>query len=256
MENHQTNSLLKMYAKNMRCFHNKVKSQLISQSVQMTDGKKLLDIGCGRGGDLFKWNNCGFEYVYGYDPNPAYIEEAKNRLSSSRLNRNYVFSTNKLVENNVDVVSCQFAIHYLFASDDVLNEHLRYVSHMLKPGGVYIGTFMDGDIVMQRVARLQDNCFSNKAVCLRVPYMNTIQETGVPVHVHLACTLYFGEKSVSHEFLVKKDVLTRRCEEVGLRLVSYTPFNVHNSQMNFMMGLDYSECSYMYTSFVFQKNST
>ena len=82
------------------------------------------------------------------------------------------------------------------------------------------------------------------------------QETAVPVHVHLAGTLYFGETSVSHEFLVKKDVLTRRCKEAGLRLVSYTPFEVYNSQMNYKMGSDFSECSYMYTSFMFQKNST
>lgn len=247
-----------MFAKNMRCFHNKVKSQLISQGVQMSpNGKTLLDIGCGRGGDLFKWNHCGLEHVYAYDPNHAYIQEAKYRLSTSGLNCNYVFSTDVLVgvENYFDVVSCQFAVHYLFASDDLLNTHLEYVARMLKPGGVYMGTFMDGDVVIRRVA--QDNCFENQAVCVRIPCMDKIhQETDVPVHVHLAGTLYFGEKSVSHEFVVKKDVLTRRCKEVGLRLVSYTPFKVYNSQMNYKMGSDFSECSYMYTSFIFQKNST
>lgn len=252
-------SSFKFFAKNMRCFHNKVKSRLISKGVDMTDGKTLLDIGCGRGGDLYKWEKCALEYVYAYDPNPAYIEEATRRLNSSNLNCNYEFSTKmfKGGENCFDIVSCQFAVHYLFESDDTLNEHLKYVACMLKPGGVYIGTCVDGDSVIERVSPLHYNYFSNKAVCIRVPYMDKIrQETGVPLNVHLAGTLYFGEKSISHEFVVKKDVLTRRCEAVGLRLVSYTPFKEYNAEMNFKMGSDFSDCSYMYTSFMFEKKST
>lgn len=253
-----------MFSKNMRSFHNKVKSLLISHSAQITDGKTLLDIGCGRGGDLFKWHNSGLEYVYAYDPNDSYIEEAKKRMRESGLRRNYVFSTDLFrptkYSHQFDVVSCQFAIHYLFASDEVLNEHLDFVQKMLKPGGVYVGTFMDGDSVIQRVAPLQDNYFENQAVRVQIPYMDNIhQDTGVPINVHLSSTLYFGEKSVSHEFVVKKEVLTRRCKEVGLRLVSYTPFQMYNSNMKYKMGDDFSECSYMYTSFAFQKivpNST
>jgi SAM-dependent methyltransferase len=256
---YQTDSSRKMFAKNMRCFHNKIKSSLITQAAQMTNGKALLDIGCGRGGDLFKWDVGGIEYVYAYDPNPAYIEEANRRLLSSHLKRNYVFSTDiyDSFDQSFDIVSCQFAVHYLFASDSLLNDHLKYIARMLKPGGVYIGTFMDGDNVLQRVKEVEKNCFSNQAMCVRIPSMNKIQQdTGVSVNVHLAGTLYFGEKSVSHEFLVKKAVLTQRCAEAGLQLIGYTPFKVYNNQMNFRMGSDFSECSYMYTSFMFQKKIT
>lgn len=250
-----SDSSRKMYAKNMRSFHNKIKSQLITQAAQMTEGKMLLDIGCGRGGDLFKWDLAGIEHVYAYDPNPAYIEEANRRSVSSHLKRDYVFSTD--IASGVqqfDIVSCQFAIHYLFASDDMLQSHLRYVAGVLKPGGVYIGTFMDGDMVLQRVNNTERNCFSNQAMCIRVPCIQKIhQDTGVPVNVHLAGTLYFGEKSVSHEFLVKKDVFTRACANAGLSLVGYIPFKAYNQHMNFRLGNDFAECSYMYTSFLFQK---
>lgn len=243
----------KGYAKNMRSFHNKVKQQLIDSAAKMTNCTKLLDIGCGRGGDLFKWDNANIEFVYGYDPNPAYIEEAKRRLNTSHLKRNYVFSTEPFnsFENYFDVVSCQFAIHYMFASDQTLHAHLDYVYRMLKPGGMYIGTFMDGDRVMERVQTT--TAYTNQAMCIRMKPDMRYTDTGVSLSVHLSGTLYFGEQSVSHEFLVCKDVLVRKCQEHGLRVVRFTPFREYNNRMNFRMGPDYTECSYMYTSFVIEK---
>jgi len=251
------NDARKGFAKNMRTFHNKVKNQLIDASVKLTNGTHLLDIGCGRGGDLFKWDSANLDYVFGYDPNPSYIEEAKRRFNTSHLKRNYVFSTDlfESFENYFDIISCQFAIHYMFENVYTLDQHLSYVSRMLKPNGLYIGTFMDGDRVIEKIGR--SNCYSNQAMCVRIPRVSDLErqkDAGTPLCVHLAGTLYFGEQSVSHEFLVKKEVLTRKCLEHGLRLVKYTPFRDYNNRMNFRMGPDYTECSYLYSSFVFKKH--
>lgn len=248
-----TDGNMKMYAKNMRSFHNKVKQQLIELAVKETDCSRLLDIGCGRGGDLFKWNNANIEYVYGYDPNPAYIEEATRRFHTSKVQRNYVFSTVQfnIFENYFDVVSCQFAIHYMFASEETLRTHLDYVSRMLKPGGLYIGTFMDGDRVVEKLRN--NTSYTNKAMCVRLTHGVKPEDTGIALDVHLTGTLYFGEQSVSHEFLVCKDVISRRCAEYGMRVVLFTPFTEYNHYLNFQMGTDFTECSYMYTSFIIQK---
>lgn len=52
-----------------------------------------------------------------------------------------------LAANGFDVVSCQFAIHYFFENRDTLNGFLANVSNNLRPGGIFIATFMDGDKV-------------------------------------------------------------------------------------------------------------
>jgi len=46
-----------------------------------------------------------------------------------------------------NTVSCQFAIHYFFKTKEYLEGFLRNVSFNLKPNGIFIATFMDGQTV-------------------------------------------------------------------------------------------------------------
>ena len=48
------------------------------------------------------------------------------------------------VANGFDVVSCQFAVHYFFMSEDKLDNFVYNVDKHLKEGGYFIGTCLDG----------------------------------------------------------------------------------------------------------------
>lgn len=202
---------------------------------------------------MFKWDVNDVQNVYGYDPNPAYIQEANSRYNNSNLsNRNYVFSTRLCRDDRrrFDVVSCQFAVHYMFASERALTEHLRYVADKLKPNGYYIGTFMNGEHVRQLVG--DSGHFMNQAIQLRLPAGAAAESFAAPLDVHLVGTLYFGEKSVSSEYLVLPEVLKEKCGEQGLTLVEFKPFEKYNDELRFNLGSECSVCSYLYSSFVFQ----
>jgi hypothetical protein len=49
--------------------------------------------------------------------------------------------------NGFDVCSCMFSIHYFFKSEETLDGFLHNVSSLLKKGGQFICTFMDGQTV-------------------------------------------------------------------------------------------------------------
>jgi hypothetical protein len=49
----------------LKYFHNLIKTRLIQRFAG--DADKLLDLACGRGGDLYKWIRSGIKYVRGYD---------------------------------------------------------------------------------------------------------------------------------------------------------------------------------------------
>lgn len=52
-----------------------------------------------------------------------------------------------VVERGFDVVSCQFAVHYFFKSQFTLEAFCANVSRVVKKGGYFIGTCMDGRAV-------------------------------------------------------------------------------------------------------------
>ena len=54
---------------NLRKFHNFIKLNLIVDSCKITNAKSLLDIACGRGGDLQKWinNKNNLQYILAFD---------------------------------------------------------------------------------------------------------------------------------------------------------------------------------------------
>lgn len=63
----------------LRDFHNKMKTDLLLKVKSTT--ASLLDIACGRGGDLLKWmQRCGFRTVVGIDVNISNVEEIYDRL--------------------------------------------------------------------------------------------------------------------------------------------------------------------------------
>lgn len=54
--------------KGLRDFHNQyIKNDILLQPTLRGGNKRLLDVSCGKGGDLFKWINDGAQYVLGVD---------------------------------------------------------------------------------------------------------------------------------------------------------------------------------------------
>lgn len=50
-----------------------------------------------------------------------------------------------------DVVSTQFAIHYMFESEHKLRGYLENVTRRLVDGGVFIGTTIDSDRLVHQI---------------------------------------------------------------------------------------------------------
>jgi hypothetical protein len=79
----------------MRSFHYWVKAKLFESSGK-SPGKKLLDLACGQGGDLSRWQSAGFSQVMGIDLYDDSITNGKNgvlsRIGSSEAYPGYLFA--------------------------------------------------------------------------------------------------------------------------------------------------------------------
>lgn len=143
----------KSYFYNMRRYHNAVKRELYNKYTLNIN--KLLDLACGKGGDLDKWISNNIKHVIGYDIDERSIMEAKRRVKERYSDKGtkvevYVKDLSKEIiegDNDCDVITSMFAFHYFFKSLDTFNIIMKSIDNNLKTGGYFIGTMFDGESI-------------------------------------------------------------------------------------------------------------
>ena len=131
-----------------------------------------------------------------------------------------------LLTRGFDVVSCQFAIHYLFENDMVLDRFVRNVDFLLRPGGVFVATCLDGDKVADLLDRSPQGNMRGTTTggCLAWSIQKRYQGnfaggTGFAIDVFVE-TIH----QVTREYLVSPAVLASRFQSIGVNLVRSRPF--------------------------------
>ena len=249
----------------MRDFHNWIKLVLITNIAdyiykETNSRVSLLDIAVGRGGDLSKWKKAQISNVFGFDPsdksiNSVDVEDpgAKERLKGLKKKGYPVdvefevgdatnpleikesidkYISKRKLNRGFDMVSCQFALHYFFRSENALRNVLSLVSHYLAPGGFFFGTTVNGAKIKEYLSDAktfdrklyQVERFFNKNT--KSPFGNAYT---FKIYDTFDQTNYFNTMGTSTEYLVDFNVLNRLAAEVGLEPVKinffekYTP---------------------------------
>lgn len=164
----------------LKNFNNWVKSVLISKIAHPIlyktlpvsgPGKikgrgKVLDMGCGKGGDISKWAKAKVAELIGADIADVSIEQARQRWESLRNGPRFdalfvaldcysqslatAVPKERLVKP-FDVVSMQFCMHYAFETEAKTRCMLQNVSQWLRPGGVFIGTIPNAEQLLEQL---------------------------------------------------------------------------------------------------------
>ena len=136
--------------------NNMVKRELI-ESVPLPQDARVLDIACGKGGDLLKWQASGRVRQYmGIDTSAEAVREAYARAQDISFRSNFtVLDARRDVHwerefgGRFDVVSCQFGLHYFFSSRETAEHVMQRIGSSLESGGTFIATFPDANAVRQ-----------------------------------------------------------------------------------------------------------
>jgi mRNA (guanine-N7-)-methyltransferase len=230
----------------MRNFNNWIKSMLINEYLgkvrekcALGDPLRVLDIGCGKGGDLLKWQKGNITHLICTDIADVSMEQCearyKNIIAKSGHNKfNKMFTAefitsdstlNRLREKyrdpsiQLNLVSCQFAFHYCFESLKQAECMLKNAAECLKPGGYFIGTIPDADEIMKRQQIANDDNFGNDVY--RITFLCDTEQPPL-----------FGAKYNFHldgvvdcpEFLVHFGTLVKLAKKFGLELVAKERF--------------------------------
>lgn len=250
----------------LRKFHNLIKSQLIFNAKRNTNGENLLDIACGRGGDIIKWSISKFKFVTAFDSDKKSIYESNDfdgaikrfkTIKSTMYTPKCFFWNFSAIDPNIlnnlnskdlgkiyDVISCQFAIHYFVNDIDIL---LNMVSKKIKVGGLFIGTTVDGDLLNLNL----------KNGNIDLPFLRVYKESDYKYTYEIINNgvneTYYDYRGALPEYFVFKDKLIEKCKEYSLELVSIKNFHEWKETINTNLSKNEEVISFLNFSFVFKK---
>ena len=128
-----------------------------------------------------------------------------------------------------NVVSCMFAVHYFFQTEDMLNGFLHNVAFNLKRNGIFIATFMDGDKVHELLEESANGVAEGRKLDAEIPvwailrrYTEYNDNTRYGSHVDVFLE---NTNRLIPEFLVHFPTLVTKAAEFGLELVETGMFS-------------------------------
>lgn len=225
----------------MRNFNNWVKSMLISEYIhKVRDSKsrgsdlKVLDMCCGKGGDLLKWQKANITHLICTDIADVSVDQCEERYNKMKERQPRTFSaefikcdaTNKNQREmyrdpdvKLDLTSIQFAFHYCFESLPQAELMLKNATECLKPGGYFIGTIPDANEIMKRQKKADSKTFGNNIYEIRLKF-----DTESPELFGAQYDFHLEEVVDCPEYLVHFPTLVRLAEKHGLELIQKDTF--------------------------------
>ncbi|KAL7830021.1 hypothetical protein SRHO_G00311480 [Serrasalmus rhombeus] len=225
----------------MRNFNNWMKSALIGEIVEKVKRERrdvtVLDLGCGKGGDLLKWRKGHISKLVCADIAAISVDQCRQRYDDMRRRghpNERIFSaefvtadcsrellSDKLKDPDLrfDICSCQFVYHYSFESHSQADMMLKNACERLRPGGFFIGTTPDAYELVRRLEESDSNSFGNEV------YRVTFLKRGdYPL---FGCQYDFNLEGVVDvpEFLVYFPLFVEMAKKYNMRLVYKKTFH-------------------------------
>ena len=175
----------------LRSFNNWVKASIINKYCNLLGrGASVLELCCGKGGDLDKYFLNKIKLFVGADIARESLANAMERLkkiNNEKYNNNLKIKCifikddlsspeNRFLEKidkkyYFDLVSCQFALHYHFENEKRINAFLKNASERLCEGGYFIGTIIEDNVIIKRL-RNRKHILDNKYINEKLTFGN------------------------------------------------------------------------------------
>ncbi|SOV75003.1 methyltransferase, putative [Plasmodium sp. gorilla clade G3] len=146
--------LKKSNIKYIRVFNNEVKRIMILFFVSYNS--KILDLACGHGQDMLKYNSIQNKVYVGIDLSKKEIELAKERLNQNDMkglcnNDNFIFLQGDILNNKFyrkwksknimfDIISINLALHYVIYNEKSSKKFFKIIENFLENDGLLLAT--------------------------------------------------------------------------------------------------------------------
>lgn len=149
-----------------RNYNSFVKSEIL----KMFKGTEwVMDLASGKGQDLFRYSNNNIKNVIFLEIDKMALSELISRKHIFSTDEKYKNSMNILIQNvdlldnykdnikainnvytnqNIDLIMCNFALHYFMKNNKLLENICKLINHYLKQNGKFVFTAFDGNKII------------------------------------------------------------------------------------------------------------
>lgn len=233
----------------LRNFNNWIKSTIINEFLAKIRQEKgnnypigVHDLGCGKGGDILKWKKNNVARMLFSDIADVSLEECRRRFDESKRGSSFTGSLfvhldatkdeiksriekenegRLLDDQQYDLVSTQFVIHYSFESYEQADQFMRNVSDTLKSGGYFIGTTTNAHEIVKRLRASDTNSFGNDIY--RIDF-NGLDKHALPLF-GAKFNFQLDEVVECPEFLLNFEALVEIAKRYGMELIFKKSFS-------------------------------
>jgi mRNA (guanine-N7-)-methyltransferase len=253
----------------IRQFHNHIKRQLYDAAASLSAARQpiILDLGAGRGGDLPKYRHVKAGKVVGVEKDKHGLDEFRRRLKGTdpvvllEGDMTTPLSPAVVQPGSVDIVTCQFAMHYAFGDAKAYTTFLSNVHAAVKCGGCFIGTIVDGESMREPLKAKGYATFSLEGQTfadIRAPDVNVLSNyLGASIDVTLASISDLPRR----EYLVDFDIFSKDLAAIGFEIPPITHHlpaatDLFSADESFSkLHPDEQEYSRLHRYFIFQKTA-
>ncbi|GKU99569.1 hypothetical protein SLE2022_263330 [Rubroshorea leprosula] len=239
----------------LKKLNNWIKSVLIQLYARRGDA--ILDLACGKGGDLIKWDKAKIGYYVGIDIAEGSIEDCRTRYNGDadhhQRRKKFTFPARLICgdcfevrldqvladDAPFDICSCQFAMHYSWSTEARARRALANISNLLRPGGTFIGTMPDANVIIKKLRQAEGLAFGNSVYWIRFDeeFLDKKFKSSSPFGIKYKFHL---EDAVDcPEWIVPFNVFKSLAEEYDLELVFSK--NAHEFVHEFLKKPEYVE---------------
>jgi ribA/ribD-fused uncharacterized protein len=279
--------------KKVYSFHNAIKDS--QYQTYVVPGNTILDLACGRAGDLYKWINCGASKVFGLDiaetnltgaRQGACVRYLKEKAKNPRGNLpkvlfaqadmtkrfedqdskylNIVFGNEPATTPYLtqfkgiqtwDCTTCQFAIHYACETEDTFRNFVHNLRHCKS---IFFGTYLDGKSVYSLLVGKDRHTFRERGKVFAeiTKKYNDEGEWKEEFGQQIDVLLETIVKPTP-EYLVPFEKVQEILREAGFEIIETKPFqDIYTSQTKVVLGLPEQEFSFLYKTFAFRRVSS
>ena len=221
----------------LRNLNNFVKSVLFQKHLPRGDRKRggaaVLDLACGKGGDMLKFKASDVAVYVGIDIAARSVQDGIHRYNGANGRREMPFQgtfmagdfcassiESKLPDGvRFHLVSCQFAMHYAFQSEARAVSLLRNAACKLRVGGTFVATIPDANVLVKRLRASEGLRFGNSLYSVEFAEAATPKSfTSSPFGLAYRFSLTEAVEDCE-EYLVHLPTLTRLAAAAGLELI-------------------------------------